>query len=796
MLLHVYDGGSYVHISKFYKDLGIPAKFVAASYLRPQDFVGCESVVVDSLRSLAAVENKVSNAKLYVGGKPTFKAMMGSSIITKCNYTGTVFRLMAGMSYKFLYSRLGKIIYAKLLKKITHPHKYLKLSKPNINVSKSDADIMSLAEARAASLGGVIVQVSIDVETKQEAIITSKEGDKSYWIYSMIELFQATFATRTPRGEYDLWTVVIPFKTQRNYDNITAICMSKYPKSTSNGHYDIEQLLHWRIPVYNWLWDVEYYARSVTPDLKGFYSLGMTAGIWLRDVVAWKDLTDHKTDRDMAQQKAFLLYSGLDTHNTAAIALQQMHSAKGQNLKNYMMKREFDGLTCFMNLQLLPVDKELNEKMLEDATIKRQDNAAWFKDATGLNPGQDQKLMVLFKRLHLNLQMLGYKDLGKLDSLQEKNLSGLQVSHPFISAAIEKFLDAKHGEKDGSTFLQYIKYYCCEDHTRQFPYFDYSMNQYIAKTMRYASSSSNAWCGGNVMNISGYYRQQYYIPEGQVGVSIDAPQSEARTVGYLAECLTIINVLENPELDYHIFNAANAVFIKPYETITKVERTLSKPAGFGFFYGQSWHGLMLTLGVEAMRELRDILGLPETTPLSAVAKKVSSGIDSLYWEIRKRYYPVVVEKYRRTSRVPCITGYAPLLTGDIGQGETVRTVVCIDGQHTSAHINMVGGVRMLYGFLYGDTPIERETYPYLQLHDEIQARTSARFTVGEIDDYTEKLFANKYIVNGRVLTIPRGVPVFGMNLGVLKEDEIPRTEEVRSLTLQQAVDNYKHGEKI
>ena len=796
MLLHVYEAGSYLHIAKFYKQLGISAKFVTASYLRPQDFVGCESVVVDGLRSLAAVSNKVSNAKLYEGGKPTFKAMMGSTIMTKCNYTGTVFRLMAGLSNKTLYTRVGQIIYAKLLKKFTHPRSYLKISPPNITVSKSDTDVMMAAEARAFKLSGTIVAIAIDVETKQEGLITSKEGDESYWIYSMIELFQATFCIQKPDKSYDLWTVVIPFKTQRNYDNIKTICASRYPKSTSNGHYDIEQLLHWRIPVVNWAWDVEYYMRSVTSDLTGFYSLGMTAAIWNLDVVAWKDLTDHKSDRNMAQEQAFLLYSGLDTHWTAASTLQQMHAARGQNLKNFQMKREFDGLTAFMNLQLLEVDKECNDRMLADATIKRQDNTKLFKDATGFNPSQDQKLMSLFKNLHLNLNKMGYKDLGKLESLQEKNLSGLQTAHPFVSAAIDIFLDAKHGEKDGSTFLQYIKYYQCKDLQRDKPYFDYSMSQYTAKTMRYASKSSNAWCGGNVMNISGYYRQQYIIPEGQVGVSIDAPQSEARTVGYLAQCITIIDVLEDPKLDYHIFNAANAVFIKPYEVISKVERNLSKPVGFGFFYGQSWYGLMLTMGVEAMRELRDILELPEKTPLSAVAKQVSLGIDSLYWEIRKRYYPVVVEKYRRTSRVPCITGYSPIIIGDIKQGETVRTVVCIDGQHTSAHINMIGGVKLLYGFLFGETPIERETFPYLQLHDEMQVKTSDRFTIQEIDDYTEKCFANSYIVNGRLMSIPRGIPVFGTNLGQLKDDEIPRTPEVMGLTLKQAVTNFKDGKKI
>ena len=796
MLLHVYDKGSYLHISKLYKEIGIQAKFVTASYLRPQDFVGCTAVVVDSLRSLAAVGNKVTDSKLYEGGKPTFKAMMGSTIITKCNYTGTVFRLIAGLSPNTLYTRVGQIIYAKLMKKITDPKSYLKLPQPDINISTSKADVLEAAEQRAEVLGGEIVLVSIDCETKQEGYIASSTGEEAYWIYSMIELFQATFCIRRGSREYDLWTVVIPFKEQHNYDAIKRICMSDYPKATSNGHYDIENLLHWRIPVVNFAWDVEYYMRSVTSDLQGFYSLGMNAALWNLNVKAWKDLTDHKTDRNLSQQKAFELYSGLDTHWTAATALQQMHTARGINLSNYLMKREFDGLTAFMNLQLLRVDKDLNYKMLEDATIKRQDNTEFFRRATGLNPSQDQKILPLFKKLHLNLNKLGYKDLGKLDSLQEKYLSGMMQTHPFVSAALEKFLDAKHGEKDGSTFIQYIKYYLCTDLTREQPYFDYSMNQYTAKTMRYSSKRSNAWCGGNVMNISGYYRTQYVMPEGRVAMSIDAPQSEARTVGYLSQCETIINVLENPELDYHIFNAANAVFNKPYETITKVERNLSKPPGFGFFYGQSWHGLMLTLGVKAMRELRDILGLPHTTPLASVAKQVSTGIDKLYWEIRKRYYPVVVDHYRKTSRVPCITGYNPIIIGSLTQAETVRTVVCIDGQHTSANINMRGGVRMLYNFLYGTTPIQRKTHPYLQLHDEIQAETSDEFTVQEIDEYTERLFRNKYLVNGRILSIPRGIPVFGKNLGELKADEIPRTPEVLGMTLGQTLIEYNKGRKV
>nr|CAA6830580.1 MAG: Unknown protein [uncultured Thiotrichaceae bacterium] len=807
MIIHVYSAGSPAHIGKIYKDAGIPARFVTASYLRADDLIGADAVIVDSLISLTALEPLVLDAKLYEGGKPTFKAMMGSSIVTRTVKTKQPIRIMAGMSHKQLYTRTAKIIYHKLLKKITHPEKYVKTSKPNINIAKSDQDMLAYVERRSASLGGKIVLMSLDCETKQEGVITGTCG-KSYWIYSVIELVQATVVTQLPDKTYDLFTLVFPFKTLGQYNNIKKICASPYPKVMSNGHYDIEQFLHWRIPVVNFAWDVEYCPRSITADLTGYYSLGNSTAIWCLNVKTWKDLTDFKTDRNESQYKAFLLYSGLDTHYTAATALNQAMAMRGQNLKNYLMKMEFDGLTAFMNLQLLPIEVETQRRLLEDATNMRIDNTRLFKKATGLNPTQNEKVLPLFQTLHFNMRKLGFPDMGRLDSLGEKNLSGLINSHPMWSAAVNIFLDAKHGEKDGATFLQYIKYFQANDLGRERPYFDYAMSQYTTMTLRYASKSSNAWCGGNVQNISGYYRQQYRLPDltleppppeeddEEVVVSIDAPQSEARTVGYLSQCLTIIKVLEDPELDYHIFNAANAVFNKPYETITKLQRQLSKAPGFGFFYGQSWHGLMMTLGVKAMRELRDQLGLSKKTPLPAVAKQVSQGIDRLYWEIRKNYYPRVVATYRKTSRIPCITGYAPIAFGDINKGETVRTIVCIDGQHTSAHINMTGGVHMLNGFLFGKSEIERNTYPYLQLHDEIQCRTKARFTVKEFDDYTDILFHNKYRVNGRDLTIPRGVPVFGLSLKDLKDDEIPRTPEVLNLTLREAVLNYSDGKPL
>lgn len=786
MLLHVYNGGSIEHISVLYKAAGIAARFVSCSYVRSVDLDNRTAVVVDSLESLKSLEPLLMETILYEGGKPSFKAMMGSSIVTHTVAGKSPIRLMAGMSSKQLYTRQGKVIYHKLLQKITRPERYVKVSPPNIKQALSDKDILLYAENRAKELGGEIVFIAEDTETKQEGIITGKCGT-SYWVYSMIELFQATFVTRLPSGVYDLFTVVIPFKTRGQYENIKKISGSPYPKIMSNGLYDIEQLLHWQIPVVNFAWDVEFYPRSVTPDLSGFYSLGMSAAMWCLNVKAWKDLTDHKTDRNMAQQRAFLLYSGLDTHHTAATALNQMVAAKGQNLKNYMMRSELDGLSTFMNLQLLLVDKEKNAKFLEDATNRRVENGEWFKKATGLDHTQGKKIKPLFETLHMNMRVLGYKDMGKLASLQEKELSGIINSHPIWSQAVEKFLDAKHGEKDGSTFIQFIKYYTCQDLTREQPYFDYSMNQYIAATLRYASSKSNAWCGGNVMNIPGYYRTQYVMPEGQVAFSIDAPQSEARTVGHLAECQTILRVLQDPDLDYHKFNAAHAVFQVEYDDVTSLMRKLSKPVGFGFFYGQTFVGLLKELRVDGARRLRAQMGLDPKVPLTQVARMASLGIDRLYWEIRKKYYPKVVDKYRHTSRVPCITGFSPILFGDINKGETVRTVVCIDGQHTSAYINIAGGVKMLYRFLYGTKPIERATYPFLQLHDEIQARTSDEFTVREIDEYTEELFANSHMVHGREMVIPRGIPVFGKNMGELKNDEIERTEEVLNMTLKEVV---------
>jgi len=793
MLLHVYSSGATQHIVKLYNQVGIKAKFITSSFLKDQDMLGVTHVIVDSIISLEAAGRVLKETKLYQGGKPTFKAMMGSMIRTESKISKQPVDLMAGLSPKQLYTRQGQVIFFKLLKKITSPKSYARISPPNITRIVSDTNILAYAEKRASDLGGEIVMIGLDTETKQEGLVTGKSG-KCHWIYNMIELVQATFATKKKDGQYDLFTTVFEFKRKCDYDNIVRICSSDYPKVFSNAHYDIEQFLHWQIPIVNLGWDVEYYSRSITPDLTGYYSLGLNAAIWNRHIQTWKDLTNHKTDRNETQYQAFIKYSGLDTHWTTATAIQQMLSAGGQNLKNYLMKQEFDGLTSFMNLQLLPIDEDVQMKMLADATTSRVDNGKWFKQATGLNHTQNKKLLPLFRTLHFNMRKFGYPDMGQLSSLSEKELSGLKNSHPFWEAAINKFLDAKHGEKDGSTFLQYIKYYQSHDLNKERPYFDYSMSQYITATLRYASKQSNAWCGGNVQNISAYHRKQYKVSAPQVIISIDAPQSEARTVGYLSQCLTIINVLEDPNLDYHIFNAANAVFKKPYETITILERKLSKPPGFGFFYGQKWHGLMLTLGVKAMRQLRETMGLGTHVSLPAVAKMASDGIDSLYWEIRKRYYPIVVDKYRRTSRVPTITGYSPILISDINQGTTVRTVVCIDGQHTSAHINMIGGVRMLYKFLYGDKPIERSMYPYLQLHDEIQARCDDHFTVKEVDDYTEELFRNMYIVHGRQLIIPRGVPVFGQTLFDLKGDEIERTEEVNNMTLREVNDakQFKH----
>jgi hypothetical protein len=779
MLLHIHTKGATHHLYKLYRLQGIPVKIVNYRFIRKADVASCTAIVVDSYDALNNVGFHLTNSELHEGGKASFKNLFAASILTAVRETGHVVRLLGGMTANQLYVRVNRILYIQALKKLTHAHTYQRISDPNIMYVTSDIDVLDRAEAK-----GKIILIATDTETKQEGILVNEDTNESYWIYNMIELVQYTFVYKLSDGSYQLDTYVIPFKKLHSYNNIKKINASPYPKATSNGHYDLEQFLHWRVPLVNWLWDVEYYLRSITSELEGHYNLNANAALWNLNITYWKDLTSHNKDRKPSQQNAFIKYSGLDTHWTAATTINQLAKATPANLKNYMLKRQFDGLTAWMNILLLPIDAKLNHELKLKAAKKYETNARIIKEATGLNPTQSEKLYPLFKKLHLIMRMLGYQDLGKLPNLQEKNLNGLLVSHPFMEAIVNALLDAKHGEKDIATFLNYIKYYKAKDIHKTTPYFDYGMSQYITLTLRYASSQSNAWCGGNIQNINYKYRAQFDAPKGKVFVSIDAPQSEARTVGYQSECMTIINVLENPELDYHIFNAANAVFKQPYDTIDKEKRTLSKPAGFGFFYGQTFAGLAKTLGVLNLRKIRKLLGYDDKTSLISVAKAISTGIDKLYWEIRGRYYPKVIAKFLKYGRVICMTGYAPVICSDINKQGTTNTIVCIDGQHTSAYINMIGGVKMLNNFLYSEGRIERSVYPTLQLHDEIQAIADENLTVQEIDDYTEDLFKNAYEVHGRIMSIPRGIPVFGLKMHQLKHDEMERTPEYLATKLK------------
>jgi DNA polymerase len=98
-------------------------------------------------------------------------------------------------------------------------------------------------------------------------------------------------------------------------------------------------------------------------------------------------------------------------------------------------------------------------------------------------------------------------------------------------------------------------------------------NQYDEILMRY---------GGAMTPLASLTRSSFRAPEGRTFMIADLNAIENRMLGWIADCQPILDVFRNNRDPYKDFGAR--MFRKPYDEITKPERTISKPAVLGCGY--------------------------------------------------------------------------------------------------------------------------------------------------------------------------------------------------------------------
>jgi DNA polymerase I-like protein with 3'-5' exonuclease and polymerase domains len=185
----------------------------------------------------------------------------------------------------------------------------------------------------------------------------------------------------------------------------------------------------------------------------------------------------------------------------------------------------------------------------------------------------------------------------------------------------------------------------------------YKTNPAGTDTGRLASTESSFWTGLQIQNIPGGKAVKSWITadEGWKLGENDYSQSEARCVGYLSGCMSLINLVESDK-DFHKYNAS-AFFGVAYDKIDKPLRDLAKRVNHGSAYNMGAGVLLDTMGPKKVAEARILLKLPAKWTLTQVCQHLLRTYETTYPEVKRDWYDSIKREIKMTKKLRSPLGW-------------------------------------------------------------------------------------------------------------------------------------------
>lgn len=490
-------------------------------------------------------------------------------------------------------------------------------------------------------------------------------------------------------------TVVVPFKDMLAHKFVKELNASAPAKIFQNGLYDNLYFLRWNAPCANWLYDTQHLFHSWYSELPK--RLDFITAFAVREIRFWKD--DAKTGGEWE----LFEYNARDCWATLTAWCSLVLEVPAWAMDNYLLEfplvfpclhLEADGLSLDNNR--FQIAKLSAEKELEKHKAKL---VAWFGPV--FNPRSPDQC----KRL---LKVLG---MGDVESSDEKSMNACAAVHPFNELIVSAIIAYREQAKLISTYFVWEKFW----HDRLF----YRMNPAGTDTGRLASSESSFWCGLQIQNI----------PRGKAvksWVSVDADwdglaegdyaQSEARCVGYLSGCTSLITLVESDK-DYHSWNA-HKFFGVPYESVTTDLRDLSKRVNHGSNYNMGAAVLLETMGPKKVAEARLLLKLPAKWTLTQVCQHLLRTYEQTYPEVKKDWYDDVKRTIKMTKKLKSQLGWTRHFFADPTSSKPALNAAVAHGpQNLSVAIINSVFYKIWNSTVYGD--LRGRVRLKAQIHDSI-----------------------------------------------------------------------------
>ena len=405
-------------------------------------------------------------------------------------------------------------------------------------------------------------------------------------------------------------------------------------KVLQNGKYDINYLMRYGAPLYNYLWDTANLFHCWYSELPK--DLGFLQAFFVREAAYWKDLAD--TDK--------LLYNAKDTWATLMSCLAMVNEMPMWAKHNYV--NEFPLVfPCIMSeLTGIKRDMEALQKAeLAQHTViqdtEQELNA--MLGTTAFNSGSPKQKKAL-------LTILGCKDIAE-KSTDEKSLKKAAYRHPLNARILGQITKIQKAKKLSSTYLSPGKEFN--------GVILYSLNPHATDTSRLASREHPFWCGINVQNTPrGASLPKYsLVPYDEFRIAeVDLEQAESRDTAYAAGEERLIAAVSGDK-DFHSLNAAS-FFGVTYEDIydivqnkvkDKERRELGKKVNHGANYLMGANVLVETMGEENIYKAAKLLSLPKFWNAKQIAEELLTRFHKTYPGLSAVYYPAIVAEIIKTK---------------------------------------------------------------------------------------------------------------------------------------------------
>lgn len=631
-------------------------------------------------------------------------------------YWGKVQVLILNPLQQLVTTPTGKLVFERFISKLTRPEKWFAASQFTWEVWQPKTSASLLAKFSTARI------LSVDIETYRDDPL------RRMHCVGYAGLF----------ADGSVHTVVVPYKDMLAHDFVRKLNASAPPKLFQNGLYDNLYFLRWNVPAHNWLFDTNILFHCWYSELPK--RLDFLAAFNIRVIRFWKD------DSVGSEHNKFE-YNAKDCWATLMAWCSLVLEAPAWAHSNYLQEFPlvFPCLHC--EADGLSVDKaafEVGKKAAAEALAHSASKlAAWIGPA--FNPNSPLQCVRL-------LTVLGVKG---AESAEAKELVACAAMHPLNELIISELLAYRRQSKLLSTYFVYEKFW----NDRLF----YKLNPAGTDTGRLASSESSFWCGLQIQNIPrGGRVKEYIVPDaGWQLAENDYSQSEARCVGYMSGCESLITVLESDK-DFHKHNAS-AFFGLPYDKIDKQLRDLAKRVNHGANYNMGATVLLETMGPKRVAEARVLLKLPGKWSLTQVCQHLLRAYELTYVEIKRDWYNAIKLEINRTKKLVSPLGWTRIFFGDPSKSKMALNAAVAHGpQNLSVSIINKVFYKLWHDSVYGD--LRGRLRIKAQVHDSILYC----YKGDEVPAIVSERMRHPIKVGGRTMLIPNDTSAGGKSWAALK----------------------------